>query len=117
VADLIGIRGGDFLITEAGFGADMGAERFFNIKCRVSGLRPDAAVVVTTVRALKAHRVHLPDLRRDADHAGAGLELRGRADRHRRQRRGGRPRVSGLLDVSVRLARVATLLAELGSSC
>jgi formate--tetrahydrofolate ligase len=55
VADLIGIRLGDFLITEAGFGADMGAERFFNIKCRVSGLRPDAAVVVATVRALKAH--------------------------------------------------------------
>jgi formate--tetrahydrofolate ligase len=55
VADLIGIRGGDFLITEAGFGADMGAERFFNIKCRVSGLKPDAAVVVATVRALKAH--------------------------------------------------------------
>ena len=55
VADLIGIHTGDFLITEAGFGADMGAERFFNIKCRVSGLRPDAAVVVTTVRALKTH--------------------------------------------------------------
>ena len=55
VGDLIGIHSGDFLITEAGFGADMGAERFFNIKCRVSGLRPDAAVVVTTVRALKAH--------------------------------------------------------------
>ncbi|HXP19372.1 MAG TPA: formate--tetrahydrofolate ligase [Streptosporangiaceae bacterium] len=55
VADLIGIHSGDFLITEAGFGADMGAERFFNIKCRTSGLRPDAAVVVTTVRALKAH--------------------------------------------------------------
>jgi len=55
VADLIGIRGGDFLITEAGFGADMGAERFFNIKCRASGLTPDAAVVVSTVRALKAH--------------------------------------------------------------
>ena len=55
VADLIGIHTGDFLITEAGFGADMGAERFFNIKCRVSGLKPDAAVVVTTVRALKAH--------------------------------------------------------------
>ena len=55
VADQIGIRSGDFLITEAGFGADMGAERFFNIKCRVSGLVPDAAVVVTTVRALKAH--------------------------------------------------------------
>jgi formate--tetrahydrofolate ligase len=55
VADLIGIRSGDFLITEAGFGADMGAERFFNIKCRVSGLRPDAAVVVATVRGLKSH--------------------------------------------------------------
>jgi formate--tetrahydrofolate ligase len=55
VADLIGIHTGDFLITEAGFGADMGAERFFNIKCRTSGLRPDAAVVVATVRALKAH--------------------------------------------------------------
>ncbi len=55
IADFIGIHSGDFLITEAGFGADMGAERFFNIKCRVSGLVPDAAVIVTTVRALKAH--------------------------------------------------------------
>ncbi|CAA9469483.1 MAG: Formate--tetrahydrofolate ligase [uncultured Rubrobacteraceae bacterium] len=55
VADLIGIRSGDFLVTEAGFGADMGAERFFNIKCRTSGLAPDAAVLVATVRALKAH--------------------------------------------------------------
>jgi formate--tetrahydrofolate ligase len=55
VADLIGMHAGDFLVTEAGFGADMGAERFFNIKCRTSGLAPDAAVVVTTVRALKLH--------------------------------------------------------------
>ena len=55
IGDLIGSRTGDFLVTEAGFGADMGAERFFDIKCRVSGLRPDAAVVVATVRALKAH--------------------------------------------------------------
>jgi formate--tetrahydrofolate ligase len=55
LADLIGIHAGDFLVTEAGFGADMGAERFFNIKCRASGLTPDAAVVVATVRALKAH--------------------------------------------------------------
>jgi formate--tetrahydrofolate ligase len=55
IADLIGIHGGDYLVTEAGFGADMGAERFFNIKCRTSGLVPDAAVVVATVRALKAH--------------------------------------------------------------
>jgi formate--tetrahydrofolate ligase len=55
VGDLIGIRTGDYLVTEAGFGADMGAERFFNIKCRASGLEPDAAVLVATVRALKAH--------------------------------------------------------------
>ncbi len=55
VADLIAIRTGDFLVTEAGFGADMGAERFFNIKCRYSGLQPDAAVMVATVRGLKAH--------------------------------------------------------------
>ncbi|MFZ0172987.1 MAG: formate--tetrahydrofolate ligase [Acidimicrobiales bacterium] len=55
VADLIGIHTGDFLITESGFGADMGAERFFNIKCRTSGLVPDAVVIVATVRALKAH--------------------------------------------------------------
>ena len=55
VGDLIGIRGGDYLITEAGFGADMGAERFFNIKCRVSGFKPAAAVVVATLRALKLH--------------------------------------------------------------
>jgi formate--tetrahydrofolate ligase len=55
VADLIAIHTGDFLVTEAGFGADMGSERFFNIKCRYSGLVPDAAVIVATVRALKTH--------------------------------------------------------------
>ena len=55
LADLIGIRTADYLITEAGFGADIGAEKFFNIKCRYSGLKPDAAVLVVTVRALKAH--------------------------------------------------------------
>ncbi|MDV3221092.1 formate--tetrahydrofolate ligase [Intrasporangium sp.] len=54
-ADLIAIRGSDYAITEAGFGADMGAERFFNVKCRVSGLKPDVAVIVVTVRALKSH--------------------------------------------------------------
>jgi formate--tetrahydrofolate ligase len=55
IADKLGIHLCDYLITEAGFGADMGAERFFNIKCRVSGMTPDAAVLVATVRALKAH--------------------------------------------------------------
>ena len=46
---------GDYAVTEAGFGADLGAEKFVDIKCRVSGLRPSAAVVVATVRALKYH--------------------------------------------------------------
>lgn len=55
LADLIGIKTSEYLITEAGFGADIGAEKFFNIKCRYSGLRPDAAVLVATVRALKTH--------------------------------------------------------------
>ncbi len=55
VADRIGIGTSEFLLTEAGFGADMGAERFFNIKCRYSGVSPDAAVIVATVRGLKAH--------------------------------------------------------------
>ncbi|MBI1648317.1 formate--tetrahydrofolate ligase [Hyphomicrobium sulfonivorans] len=45
----------DFVVTEAGFGADLGAEKFFDIKCRKAGLKPDAAVVVATVRALKMH--------------------------------------------------------------
>ena len=55
LADMFGIKCGDYLLTEAGFGADIGAEKFFNIKCRYSGLKPDAAVLVATVRALKAH--------------------------------------------------------------
>src|SRR5260370_20274813 len=53
IADRIGIHCGDFLVTEAGFAADMGAERVFNIKCRTSGLSPDAAAVVAPVRGLK----------------------------------------------------------------
>jgi formate--tetrahydrofolate ligase len=55
LADQFGIKCGEYLLTEAGFGADIGAEKFFNIKCRYSGLQPNAAVLVVTVRALKAH--------------------------------------------------------------
>ncbi|WP_346844223.1 formate--tetrahydrofolate ligase [uncultured Rothia sp.] len=55
VADYVGLEHSDYVITEAGFGADMGAERFFNVKCRKSGLKPNAAVLVVTVRALKSH--------------------------------------------------------------
>lgn len=55
LADVIASKCGDYLLTESGFGADIGAEKFFNIKCRYSGLVPDACVLVATVRALKAH--------------------------------------------------------------
>jgi len=55
VADRIALKLADYVVTEAGFGADMGAEKFVNIKCRASGLAPDAAVLVCTVRALKMH--------------------------------------------------------------
>jgi formate--tetrahydrofolate ligase len=55
LADRLALATNDVVCTEAGFGADMGAEKFFDIKCRASGLRPDAAVVVATIRALKMH--------------------------------------------------------------
>lgn len=55
VSDAIALRCVDFVVTEAGFGSDLGAEKFFNIKCRVSGFKPSVAVVVATLRALKLH--------------------------------------------------------------
>jgi formate--tetrahydrofolate ligase len=55
IADRLALVTNEIVCTEAGFGADMGAEKFFDIKCRASGLVPDAAVVVATVRALKMH--------------------------------------------------------------
>lgn len=55
MATQTGLKLADYTITEAGFGADLGAEKFFDIKCRYAGLKPDAAVIVATVRALKMH--------------------------------------------------------------
>jgi methylenetetrahydrofolate dehydrogenase (NADP+)/methenyltetrahydrofolate cyclohydrolase/formyltetrahydrofolate synthetase len=55
LADRIALRLGEYVVTESGFGADMGMEKFFHIKCRISGLAPDAVVLVATVRALKMH--------------------------------------------------------------
>ena len=55
IADLLGTRLSDYHITESGFAADIGYEKFWNLKCRHSGLRPDAVVIVATVRALKMH--------------------------------------------------------------
>ena len=66
----------DVTVTEAGFGSDLGAEKFFDIKCRAGGLEPDAAVLVATVRALKAHGGRSPDEldREDPEAVRRGLE-------------------------------------------
>ena len=55
MATSVALKMGDYVVTEAGFGADLGAEKFLDIKCRLAGLRPDAVVLVATVRALKHH--------------------------------------------------------------
>jgi len=55
LATKMGLSLGDYVVTEAGFGADLGAEKFFDIKCRAAGLKPSAAVIVATVRALRYH--------------------------------------------------------------
>ncbi len=65
VADLIGMKLGDYVVTESGFGSDMGMEKFFDIVCRFGGLTPSAAVLVTTVRAIKHHGGAAEDPRED----------------------------------------------------
>jgi len=55
IADMIAVKLADYVVTESGFGADLGMEKFFDIKCRVSGLIPNCVVIVATVRALKMH--------------------------------------------------------------
>ncbi len=55
IADRVALKLGEYVITESGFAADIGFEKFWNLKCRMSGLKPNCAVVVATIRALKAH--------------------------------------------------------------
>ena len=76
IATRAGLALGDVVVTEAGFGADLGAEKFFDIKCRTGGLEPAAAVVVATVRALKMHGgVALADLKTEnAEAVARGVE-------------------------------------------
>ena len=102
LADRLALATNEAVCTEAGFGADMGAEKFFDIKCRASGLRPDAAVIVATIRALKMHggvgRIVAgkpldPALGRGERRGGSARRPEpGQADRERRrvQRPGGR---------------------------
>lgn len=78
LADQIALKLGDYVVTESGFGADIGMEKFFNIKCRYSGLVPDAVVLVATIRALKMHgggpKV-TPGAPLDKAYTGENLEL------------------------------------------
>ena len=74
VADLIGQKLGDYVITESGFGSDMGMEKFFDIVCRKGGIQPSAVVLVATVRALKHHGGLEDDPRADAKEALAAVE-------------------------------------------
>ena len=104
VADLIGLKLGDHVITESGFGSDMGMEKLFNIVCRGGGIRPSAVVLVATVRALKHHGGIEDDPRVDAC-ARPGRDRRRRGQpppppRHRPQLRaavrgGGQPPPGG----------------------
>jgi formate--tetrahydrofolate ligase len=74
VADLIGQKLGDYVITESGFGSDMGMEKFFDIVCRKGGIKPSAVVLVATVRALKHHGGLEDDPRADAKEALGAVE-------------------------------------------
>ncbi|MBU0990910.1 MAG: formate--tetrahydrofolate ligase [Proteobacteria bacterium] len=76
IADQIGLKLADYHVTESGFGADIGFEKFWNLKCRYSGLVPDAAVVVATIRALKCHGgapVPVPGKAMPAEYSGENV--------------------------------------------
>jgi formate--tetrahydrofolate ligase len=75
IADLIALKLGDYVVTESGFGSDMGMEKFFDIVCRFGGLRPSAAVLVTTVRAIKYHGGVEDDPRTDRQAALQAIEV------------------------------------------
>jgi len=78
IADMIGTKLGDYHVTESGFGADIGFEKFWNLKCRMSGLVPNAIVIVATVRALKMHGggpAVKPGIPLSAEYTSENLEL------------------------------------------
>src|ERR687896_918901 len=75
VADQVGMKIGDYVVTESGFGSDMGMEKFFDIVCRFGGLTPSAVVLVTTVRAIKHHGNVEDDPRVDRSQALRAIEV------------------------------------------
>jgi formate--tetrahydrofolate ligase len=112
------LRLADYVVTEAGFGADLGAEKFFDIKCRKAGLKPAAAVVVATVRALKMHGgVALADLR--AENTGAVTRGLANLRRHiENVQKFGVPPIVGInrftSDTDAEIAAIADGLGDLG---
>lgn len=77
IADQVGLKLADYHVTESGFGADIGFEKFWNLKCRYSGMKPDAAVVVATIRALKCHGgapVPVPGKAMPEEYSGENVE-------------------------------------------
>ena len=119
IATRAALRLADYVVTEAGFGADLGAEKFVDIKCRKSGLRPDAAVLVATVRALKFHGgMDVQDLgREDLGAVERGMENLARHLRNVREVYG-IPCVVALnrfpSDTDSEVARVVELVDDLG---
>ncbi|MBM4146038.1 MAG: formate--tetrahydrofolate ligase [Nitrospira sp.] len=77
IADRVGLKLGEYHITESGFGADIGFEKFWNLKCRFSGLKPNASVIVSTIRALKCHGgapIPVPGRRMPEEYKGENVE-------------------------------------------
>ncbi|MCG8689836.1 MAG: formate--tetrahydrofolate ligase, partial [Minwuiales bacterium] len=118
IATKTALKLADYVVTEAGFGADLGAEKFFDIKCRKAGLKPDAAVIVATIRALKMHGgVARDDLSQENVQAVRdGLENLGRHIRNIGQF--GVPAVVGInrfiADTDAEMAAVTDYCAEFG---
>ncbi|HXF94776.1 MAG TPA: formate--tetrahydrofolate ligase [Gemmatimonadales bacterium] len=118
VATQLALRLADVVLTEAGFGADLGGEKFFDIKCRMAGLEPEAAVIVATVRALKMHG----GVKREQLHAADPAAVRRGADNLRRHirnvKRFGVPAVVAVnrfvADTEAELAAVRDACAEEG---
>lgn len=121
VATKAGLKMADYVVTEAGFGADLGAEKFLDIKCRKAGLKPDCAVIVATIRALKMHGgVLKPDLGKENVHAvEKGFANLGRHIEN--VRKYGLPVVVGVnrfsADTPAEVATLKALCAKLEAQC
>ncbi|MGH7501594.1 MAG: formate--tetrahydrofolate ligase [Longimicrobiales bacterium] len=114
IATRAALRLGDVVVTEAGFGADLGAEKFFDIKCRAGGLRPAAAVVVATVRALKMHG---GEALADLAHENVGAVERGLANLRRHVENVARFGVPPIVAVNRFASDTAAELAAVVNAC